>query len=200
MGLVGLVGEAGIGKSTLALELKNILGGSTQIWSFGQSLRLEISRHIEKEDGYLPNNIPDNARQGYLDVMEDSTKLYTKPTSPNIRALLQWWGTDYRRQDDPAYWLRYWASQYPMNARHVIVDDVRFLNEADLIYLFGGNTVRLKRDGFARTPGVHVSECIDDWWTDELGMTFELADDASKYGRSSDAIKFLGRLYASNWV
>lgn len=74
----------------------------------------------------------------------------------SVRRLLQVWGTEYRRWQDEDYWvkaLRAWlACREP--GENVVVDDVRFRNEAELIHERGGLLVRLEPwDGWE--PGPH---------------------------------------------
>ncbi len=79
--------------------------------------------------------------------------------------LLQWWGTEYRRAQDPDYWTKKLFESIPSNLDIALITDVRFPNEADGVRQRGGyniNVIRLRQDG---TPyfstdrrGAHVSE------------------------------------------
>lgn len=64
--------------------------------------------------------------------------------------LLQWWGTEYRRAQDPNYWVKKFVSQVKDFPGVVIAQDVRFTNEAQTIKELGGlltNVTRLNVDG-----------------------------------------------------
>ena len=64
--------------------------------------------------------------------------------------LLQWWGTEYRRAQDPAYWVKQWKASINPQADIVLTTDMRFHNEAAAIKEASGytvNVVRLNQDG-----------------------------------------------------
>ena len=79
--------------------------------------------------------------------------------------LLQWWGTDFRRAQDPDYWVKRTFESIPSNIDIALVSDVRFQNEADSITERGGynvNVTRLLPDGTPYRsqdrPADHLSE------------------------------------------
>lgn len=82
------------------------------------------------------------------------------------RALMQWWGTDYRRAQDKDYWVKKGLAKCV--DRHVlyIIDDVRFPNEAEAVQSYWGSAlVRVDRND---RPSVsnegHLSEvALDDY-------------------------------------
>jgi hypothetical protein len=79
---------------------------------------------------------------------------------PVIRKLLQGYGTEVRRKDDPNYWINKWkeAVQKQLDAgKWVVCDDVRFINEGDAIRDMGGIVVRITRPDITDT-GTHLSE------------------------------------------
>lgn len=64
--------------------------------------------------------------------------------------LLQWWGSEFRRTQDPDYWVRKLFASIPNNLDVVMITDVRFPNEAEAITQRDGYTVnvqRLREDG-----------------------------------------------------
>jgi hypothetical protein len=64
--------------------------------------------------------------------------------------LLQWWGTEYRRAQDPDYWVKKAFVSIPTDIDIAIFTDVRFRNEVAAIKAVGGHTVevvRLNQDG-----------------------------------------------------
>lgn len=76
------------------------------------------------------------------------------------RQMFQQFGTDYvRRQVDPDFWLKHfelWYRQQP-EGTCVIVPDVRFQNEVDLIHKLGGKVVYIYRP-FCQNVDMHESE------------------------------------------
>ncbi len=84
------------------------------------------------------------------------------PRSP--RQILQWWGTNYRRNQSENYWVGI-ASQrvaYLMNqnlATRIVITDCRFPNEVEMIrQAFGGQIWQVKRPGCTVPDGSHPSE------------------------------------------
>jgi hypothetical protein len=79
--------------------------------------------------------------------------------------LLQWWGTEYRRTQDPEYWVKALVKGINPKADIVLVTDMRFENEATTIKKIGGYTVQVSRLNVDGTPFVdpmrpadHISE------------------------------------------
>ena len=101
----------------------------------------------------------------YLTTIDD---LFTKKP-PLMRKLMQCYGTEVRRGDDPEYWINQWKESIKDKTGwlalldnlgfipDVLCDDVRFLNEATAISEMGGYLVRIKRPDVTHT-GDHQSE------------------------------------------
>jgi hypothetical protein len=102
--------------------------------------------------------------KNFPDLLKFFSGLYTKDIATlliekpaGIRELLQNYGTDLRRTEDPDYWVNAWHAKVNALGGNIVVDDVRFLNEAEAIKDFGGKIIRVTRDtGIA--PDGHVSE------------------------------------------
>lgn len=72
------------------------------------------------------------------------------------RAMLQHYGTEYRRASDPDYWVKRFAEELVYRSPDVaLVTDVRFPNEADFIKAQGGVLVKVTR---TTPPDVAVPE------------------------------------------
>jgi hypothetical protein len=82
---------------------------------------------------------------------------YLKP--PVIRALLQEYGTEVRRADDPDYWVKAWAASLD-SSEAVCVADVRFPNEAAYVRAREGIVLRVMRPGVGPLSD-HASEVQD---------------------------------------
>jgi len=72
------------------------------------------------------------------------------------RSLLQWWGTEYRRNSDTDYWVRKLAQTIELEKPQIAcVTDMRFPNEMGWILKYG-ETVRVDRNDLP--PATHASE------------------------------------------
>ncbi len=85
-----------------------------------------------------------------------------EPRSP--RQILQWWGTEYRRAEHPAYWSRKLLQRLIDHMRdggmRFVVTDIRYQNEADTLVCAGGRLWQITRpgiDGTTTTEGTHTS-------------------------------------------
>lgn len=137
--IIGLAGQAGAGKDFTFLAWLDA-GWPVARASFADALRREISETLGGHpDAYLH-------------------PLYEKPMHPDVRALLQWWGTDLRRRRDPDYWVRKgidWARQVMEGGRlWPVITDVRFHNEAEAIRSAGGLVVKVSRPELIRAKAL----------------------------------------------
>lgn len=98
------------------------------------------------------------------------TLLAEKP--PLMRSLLQNYGTNVRRHDDPNYWVTKWVGKVePLLPEYdVVVDDVRFLNEAKAVKSLGGKIIRIEREGLTSND-THISELEMDQITPDRTIT-----------------------------
>lgn len=88
----------------------------------------------------------------------------TEPNYPHSkqRSLLQWWGTEFRRAEDPNYWVNKWRDAVAASDADVILTtDLRFPNELEMVKSVGGTTIKFDRIGYVGLPeeaAAHVSE------------------------------------------
>jgi len=140
------------------------------------------AEYLEKEYGYVRHNFKDGLiselKERFPDLLEEILVTYmdygdyffnightvenlftTKP--PLIRALMQNYGTEVRRRDNPEYWVYKWFKKavaiQKYQPSNIVTDDVRFLNEAEAVKDFGGIIIRLTRPDI-ETGGDHSSE------------------------------------------
>lgn len=145
--IIGLTGFKHTGKSTAATYLEHEYGFT----------RLNFKDGLVAE---LTQNFPDLLR--VVSEEEDLTieELFTQKP-PVIRALMQNYGTEVRRREDPDYWVLQWKmsmiNRILAGNRHIVTDDVRFINECDAIRSANGVVVRIVRDDIP-TGGDHQSE------------------------------------------
>lgn len=148
--LVGLCGKAGSGKDHTFAYLRGMIGPR-------RAKRVAFADGVRDEANTI--------------LGSNGHTLYDKPYPPEVRALLQWWGTDLRRNQDPDYWVDYAFKSYPswVHAYDVIVfTDVRFENEAEAIAGRGGQVYEVTADDPIRAerlggelPPNHASEVMD---------------------------------------
>lgn len=126
-------------------------------YAFGDALKQEVTAAIERAGSIvelfyqMDDQLPDWV------VIEPDADM-ADPLCPygKYRTLLQFWGTEYRRAQDPDYWVKKVREQ--INAEQpqfAIVPDVRFLNEFEFV----DYRVRVSRIGFTDTlANSHGSE------------------------------------------
>lgn len=81
------------------------------------------------------------------------------PRSP--RQILQWWG-DYRRAQDPEYFVAQMIFAIKSEESNAVVTDVRFDNEAKIIRALGGQIWQVVRPGHEPPRTGHASETTGD--------------------------------------
>lgn len=154
--IIGLSGKKRSGKDTVASMVTGLYPASitTQL-AFADPLYQEV------------------ARACFVSVD------YVKQHKENFRLILQGWGTDFRRKlqrDD--YWTNKMLerlNQLSAAVKLVVITDVRFQNEYDLLRKCGGYMVRIKRPSEFSIDG-HSSE------TELDGATFNhtILNDSTK--------------------
>lgn len=155
--ILGVSGKAAHGKDTVGAYLVRC-HGFTRL-GFADALKGEVQR-------ILPRTLRAHFKEhfGREATDEDIVRILYTDRTPVTRVLLQEWGTDLRRSEDADYWTSEWARQVArLGAHRVVVTDVRFVNEAEMVLRAGGKLIRVVRPGFAGA-GDHVSEtALDDW-------------------------------------
>jgi len=89
---------------------------------------------------------------------------------PGMRPLLQFWGTDYRRNSSPFHWVSKLRQRLQDEKPQIaLLSDMRFKNELYHVSSCDGYTVKLTRLGYVHDPATanHISE------TDLDGMKFD---------------------------
>lgn len=167
------------GKDTAASVVLNS-GMQVKRVAFADALRKEIT-DATRQAGSLEKLFGSCVEPGVFIpkwVKLDKNPDMTDPLLPHGKHpfLMQWWGTNYRRTQDPDYWVKKWKEQVRNFDGIVVVSDLRFINEAKAIKSLGGYTVKIQRlnpDGSCyfdpdRDPG-HLSEIeLDEWNWDFL--------------------------------
>ena len=167
MKLIGISGKMGVGKSTVANIIVKQVPGSERT-AFGDILKRDVAEAYQLPLVYLYEAkhtvIHANAERikaGWPEGREALT----------VRELLQWYGTDFVRAQNPDYWVVA-MREHLRSLRDVplvVIDDIRFPNEADLIHALGGTLVRINPyPGYTVSPDIatHASETALDGWMD----------------------------------
>lgn len=140
---IAIVGEAGSGKTTLAREIARLTGGDVK--SFADPLR-DIVAHI---DPLVEHEVSWNdaiLELGYTEAKEEY---------PLVRQYLQRTG-DAIRGAQPDFFVELMGDAIRRTAGHIVVDDVRFENEYELLRCCGFLVAKIVRGG--EGSDLHESE------------------------------------------
>lgn len=183
--LIGLAAPARCGKDTAAAYLQRRYG--YLVFSFSDSLYAEVQAAYGLPDQSLlrdaaTKEVPteilclDRCKDAaftnlaltlgleYEETHDFDGSVYEMPLSP--RTILQWWGTEYRRAQNPNYWLDKAAEfvtmietayPYPEARPGLVNTSVRFENERRWISDMGGTVWHIHRDG-APKANHHIAE------------------------------------------
>lgn len=148
---IGFSGKITSGKSTMSKLVMNKLVGEQNYKkiSFADSLREEVqtlltSAHentLTSTHEFFANVPPLQAQYAlslaYKAVIENDDNLpLSSSRQPQVRELMQYWGTDVRRKTNNDYWVEKTLEKIKeihATKFHVVIDDVRFTNEAAAI-------------------------------------------------------------------
>lgn len=172
--IVGLAGKAGAGKDTVAALLR-MRGYERR--ALADPIREEVSDAAAKREA--PEGMNDRLAVLFRMGALCPKGIYGKPTPSHVRRILQWWGTEYRRAQDPYYWIQRVAETiYPDG--YFSISDIRFANEAQFIRKMGGQVWLVKGRGGIDSD--HISEKMDFEHDEEInnaGSIYELAESVS---------------------
>ena len=152
MNVIGLSAKMGCGKTTLCKMIMDRAPVEVAVrLAFGDLLKQECSEYF----GFPVEWCYSQEGKGYFVAREGLDKF-------TVREALQWYGTDFRRAQDPDYWTKAMQEQLVfLDKKHswssgllVVVDDVRFLNEAQ-VCLDNGYCFRIE-PFFGWEPGPHA--------------------------------------------
>jgi len=186
--IIGFAGKAASGKTTAAKHLLEQSDFNIIILPMAQMLREEVENFIRKigSEDRVPlvyGDQDDKVQVFYVDeqraleqcpvwanFVADHQDIQDRPgqSAVSVRRILQWWGTEYRRAQDYDYWTKAWEKklrEYDLTNTHVLVDDVRFVNELEIIKKHGGVFIKIERPGFNGANN-HSSENSLDHYSD----------------------------------
>lgn len=164
--IIGLSGPAGSGKDTIA-DLLVAHAGFKKI-AFADPLRSEVAAAFcidpgilsQRETKELPLHCLALSRchdDGFAGLPFD----LQAPRSP--RWTMQHWGTDYRRNQRPDYWVNLTRERIKSLltnelVRRFVIADVRFADEAELVRQMGGQIWQITREDMETIDSSHISE------------------------------------------
>jgi hypothetical protein len=155
MRIIGLSGKIGVGKTTIAQYIIELLKG-WQIASFADLIKQEAARKYDFDPALAYSKA---GKETVIKLSDGSRK--------TVRELLQHYGTDVVRAGDRDRWVRVMERNL-MIARGkipgVIIDDVRFPNEALMVRRRAGLLVRIEPYPGYIAPSSHISETALDKW------------------------------------
>lgn len=192
--IVGLSGHIGSGKTTVAKRLVETHGFVRT--GFADGLKDEVARTLRRTlKAYLRAIRPDVRTRDDLGGVEEGQwaqyirMILWETRDEFSRSLLQEWGTELRRAENPDYWVAQWERR-AIRLQKVVVDDCRFVNEAEAIRKLGGFLIRVRRP-YSGLVVAHVSEHALAEWTDwdfTLDNDGDLDDLAADTDRIAKAI------------
>jgi molybdopterin-guanine dinucleotide biosynthesis protein len=150
--VIAFTGKKRSGKTSLVSAFMAEVGdmGYTAVRvGFKQALLDQVKTHF-------PDFLRAETKTWGIELDDVDRLLEEKPG--NIRQFLQNYGTDLFRNQDANYWTNKWVtSVLDMPVDFVLVDDLRFMNEAAAVKNLGGVIIRIKRPSVGDSD-THQSE------------------------------------------
>lgn len=166
--LLGLAGRAGAGKDTAA----DILSQAHQFYrfAFADPVRAEIVAAFGVDISIFDVDSKERKSEALAiercsdpDFRRVTAKLGLSDKDPRTpREIMRWWGTEYRRAQNPRYWTQR-AGDTLHDAmrrgfRRIVITDVRFQNEVDFLRYHGGKIWEIRRATADNVLATHQSE------------------------------------------
>lgn len=184
--IIGFAGKAASGKTSAARHLLTLPDLNIEILPMARMLREEIEQFLaavgaedaiplvygDQQDKVRVFHVDPSRARRYCPQWDDflaaNQDIQQDPegSAVTVRRILQWWGTEFRRAQDPDYWTRAWAQKladFDLEHTHILVDDVRFRNELNVIKDNGGLCVRIMRPGFNGANDHSSENSLDDY-------------------------------------
>lgn len=143
MKVIGLSAKLGCGKTTVANMILELVPKAARA-AFADNLKVEVANNY----GFPLELCYSEAGKGSLVFLGEEGMANLGAHTMSVRSVLQKHGTEYRRAQDPLYWDNKMREVLTLHRENgtplVVVDDVRFPSECDLIREFGGSLYRLQ--------------------------------------------------------
>lgn len=169
--IIGISGKIGTGKSATGKLLRDMIPGPVDVIPFARALKEEVAMYL----GISTRDVFDDAfKDKSFEVPAKSLRLFgmgaDEPRAITLREALQKRGQEARRGSQ-GYWvyrLRERVAVAALAARNIIIDDVRYPDEAEYVRGCGGLLVRVHPHQYwqAGPFADHESETALDGWQD----------------------------------
>ncbi len=150
--VIGLAGQQGAGKDYMYAYLrKEMEPFEVRRMAFADGVRAEVSAEVCEALG--------------VSLPLSGGGVWKKPYTAGQRFILQQWGTEFRREQDPEYWVKYGLDRLAEIDHHAdiwCITDVRFGNEADAIREVGGFVAHVLANPEVRAQRLGIS--VEDLW------------------------------------
>ena len=147
---IAFVGPKSAGKTTSASLVSDVVGGA-KILSFATPLKLEVYNLFQDIFDYFVYRQPAKSDEEKVQRVNNLKEQF-------LRKALQDVGT-YRRNEDRNYWINQMAMKLKLCEGNVIVDDCRYINEAELLKAQGFTLIKIQPPvGNIDGNGSHSSE------------------------------------------
>jgi len=137
---IGIRGDFGAGKDEVAKVMVEEFGYTR--FAFGDDLKTQEVEVLNDPDyrDEVWDEMPESARDAVLTCLAlAQLDPFAKPITPEMRELHQQYGTDFRRAQDPDYWVKKTASRVKqLRPSRVFFSDLRFRNEVEYVRNRGG--------------------------------------------------------------
>lgn len=158
--ILGITGHHNTGKTTVAQLLQT--HADARAMAFSDGIYAEVAQAFEISIIDLAQRQGKNQPQRLLALQNCTDKAFAQAALPHAegdlqtprspRQILEWWGTEYRRAQNPNYWVEATAARIAHYRSHhctrpIVLADVYKHNEAALIRALGGTIWRIERPG-----------------------------------------------------
>jgi hypothetical protein len=160
-----------------------------EIWDVakaGSSARFKVPMELQLEK-------PDLYRY-LLDLPPHSPEIYGKPTTKNMRRLLQWWG-EFKRRGNPDHWVELLNDDIFCNGRPTrsVITDGRRRNEMELVVdcckRTGASVKTILVDRKAAQENLMAHHTEHEW--KELAFDYVLDNNGDRYDLAANVRRFL---------
>ena len=166
---IALYGPAGCGKDTVAQILHRQFGYHRVAFADPVRQALRALDPLIPLEGHSPT---ESVR--LTEVVDWMGWEEAKRAHPEVRMLLQRFGTDAIRTLDPDFWVSLAANEVSWTSGPVVFTDTRFINEVEMVKDLEGIVVRVERDVLA------VAEHLSETSLDDVVPDHTLHNDGSK--------------------